>query len=52
MQRASQECGPGGFIVFVISSVMADARPNAEIDGISCRKGIKCVVDNGGLPAT
>ena len=53
--RAYRKYGDSGAqasIVFVISGVMSDARANAEIDGISCRKGIKCAVENGSFPAT
>ena len=53
--RAYRKYGDSGAqasIVFVISSVMADARANSEIDGISCRIGIKCTVADGGFPAT
>jgi hypothetical protein len=50
--RKYGDSGAQASIVFVISSVMADARANAEIDGISCLIGIKCAVADGGFPAT
>ena len=50
--RKYGDSGAQASVAFVISNVISDARANTEIDDISCRKGIRCVVENGGSPAT